>query len=291
MKKRMIALILMLSLLTGCQLASEETNETTMDDKLVGVFVTFDYLDLPFDLEGYIRDNGISDGEVVDGGNEYAGKLYAELDETGFSFPGYEGLIMGQRWREDHWSGFTTTGFCGTDTRVTRTDTLDQIEEESTIYVPRDTANFTFYCNPIYMTPDGEYYAVQGDSFSSGTEEIYGMSMSVSGEQTWTEDGVEYIYSAEFTARVEGVKLADKVTVVQMSADHKELARAEYTPGEMPESITPEDGAAYLIVEESAGGEITRTLCQPGDENIQVFYKTEQVYCLPQFTEILWAEN
>lgn len=288
--KKLTAIILAVLLLSACQLASTEKNETIMGDKLVGVFVTFGPLDLAFDIEGYIRDNGVSDGEVITGGNEYEGRLYAELGETGWSFPGYEGLIMGQRWCGDHWSGFTTEGFGGTDTHVTGTDTLDQIEETSTIYVPRDTENFTFYCNPVYMTPEGEYYAVQGDSFTSGTEEIYGMSQSVSDEQTWTEDDVTYTYSAKYTTCIEGVQLADTVTLIQMSADHEELARAEYTPGDMPESITPEADTAYLIVEESAADSITRTLYQPGDEHVKVFCKTDHVYCLPQFTEICWAE-
>lgn len=286
--KKLIALLLAAVLLAGCQLASEEQNETVMDDKLVGVFVTFDYLDLPFDMEGYIRDNGMPQGVVTDG-SAYEGRLYAELGETGWEFPGYEGLIMGQRWREDHWSGFSTEGFCGTDTRVSRTDTVDSIEETGTIYVPIGTQEFCYYCNPVYMTPEEEYYVVQGDSFSSSID--YGaMSMSVSKEQTWTEDDVTYTYSAKYTTRVEGVKLADKVTLIQMSADHKELSRAEYVPGDMPESITPVDGAAYLIVEEAAAGEITRTLYQPGDDSIKVFHKTDYVYCLPQFTEVNWPE-
>lgn len=287
--KKLIVLLLAAVLLSGCQLASEKRNESTMDDKLVGVFVTFDHLSLDFDMEGYLSDNGIPEDGVIRDGSEYEGRLYAEAGETGWSFPGYEGLIMGQMWRDDHWMGFSTEGFCGIDTHVTGSDTMDGIEETGIIYVPVDTAEFIFCSNPVYMTPDGEYYAVQGSSLGS---ELYSGSMSqtVSDEKTWTEDDVSYTYSAEFTTVVEGVKLADKVTLVQMSADHRELDRAEYVPGEMPESITPVAGTAYIIVEESAEGEITRTLYQPGDDSLQVFYQAHAVYCLPQFTNIQWAE-
>lgn len=286
--KKLIALLLAVVLLTGCQLASEEKQEDAMDDKLVGVFITFEDLGLPFDIEGYIADNGMP-GDVITDGDAYEGRLYARLGERGWEFPGYEGLVMGQKWAEDHWIGFSTEGFCEMKTHVTRTDTHDGIEEEGTIYVPADTRDFIFYCNPVYMTEDGEYYAVQGDSFHSG-DSVSGMSMTVSEEQTWTEEDVSYTYSAKYTARIEGITPAETVTLIQMSADHKELSRAEYIPGQMPESITPVDGAAYLIVEEYAGEEVTWTLYQPGDDSIQVFCYDDAVYCLPRFTEINWNE-
>lgn len=291
--KKLLAMILALCLLTGCQLASTEKKENRMDDKLVGVFVTFESLDLEFDMEGYLKDNGhsVSDGEEIilgpGEGTAYEEKLWAEVTEEGWSFPGHEGLIMGQMWREDHWAGFTTEGFCGVATHATRTDTHDGIEETGTIYVPSDAEEILFYSNPVYMTPEGEYYAVRGSSL--GSEAYFGsMSQTVSDEKTWTEGDVSYTYSAEFKTVVEGVKLADRVTVIHMSADNAELERAEYVPGQMPESITPAEGTAYVIVEEAVDEEILRTLYQPGDEGIRVFWQEEQVYCLPWFTEILW---
>lgn len=292
--KKILALILAVCLLSGCQLASGETKESPIRDKLVGVFVTFEHLDLEFDMEGYLSDNidRIADGEEIvlepGEGMEYEERLWAEVGERGLSFPGYAGLVMGQVWQEDHWVGFSTEGFSGMKTTVEQTETLDSIAEEGTIYVPLDTDSFIFYSNPVYMTPDGAYYAQQGSGFSGDGMAIGGMSQSVKCEIKETQDGVEKVYSAEYTVRIEGVNLAEKVVVVQMSADHQELARAEYVTGEMPASITPEPGAAYLIAEEYADGEVTRTLCQPGDDPIQVFYQGEQIYCLPQFTEILW---
>ena len=295
--KKLISLLLIVCLLSGCQLASEEKNESQIQDKLVGVFVTFEDLGLPFDIEGYLNDNvgSLSDGEeIVVGEGEamaYEGKLYAEVGERGWSFPGYDGIIMGQMLGEDHWISFSTEGFCDMKTHFTETETLDGIEEEGTIYAPKDTKDFIFYSNPVYMTPDGKYYAVQGNAFSSGNAGVHGMSQHVSCEIKETTNGVENTYSAKFTTRIEGIVLADQVVLVQMSADHAELSRAEYVPGQMPESITPADGTAYIIVEEIAGEEVTRTLYQPEDENFQVFYQGDAVYCLPQFTAILWENK
>lgn len=294
--KKLIAILLAVCLLTGCRLASTEQKESPHEDKLVGVFVTFDHLDLPFDMEGYLNDNAhaISDGGeiVVEEGEAmaYEGKLFAEVGERGWEFPGHDGIILGQMWNGDHWVGFTTEGIQDIKSRVSRTDTLDAIEEEGTIYVDAGLEEFIYYVNPVFMTPNGEYYATQGDSFSSGNTGVGGMSMSVNCEIRETVDDVENVYSAKYTARVEGVTLADRVVLVQMSADHQELTRAEYTPDAMPESVKIVEGAGYLIVEEYAGDEVTRTLCQPGDEHINVYYQTDKVYCLPNFTTIDWAE-
>lgn len=292
--KKLIAILLAVCLLTGCQLASTEQKESELEDKLVGVFVTFDHLDLPFDIEGYLNDNvgSISDGAelVVEEGEAraYQGKLFAEVGERGWEFPGYDGIILGQMWNEDHWVGFTTEGIQDIKTHVIGTETHDGIEEEGTIYVDASLEEFIYYVNPVFMTADGEYYATQGDSFSSGNSGVGGMSMSINCEIKETVGDVENVYSAKYTVGIEGVTLADRVVLVEMSSDHAELARTEYAPDAMPESVTPADGAAYLIVEEYAGGTVTRRLFQPGDEHINVYYQGHAVYCLPSFTTINW---
>lgn len=286
--KKLIALLLAVCMLAGCQLASGEKNEDPMQDKLVGVFITFERLDLPFDMEGYLRDNGIPEDGIVLDGSGYEGRLWAKVTEEGWSFPGYDGIIMGQMWNEDHWMGFSTEGIQDIKTHVTGTETLDGVAEEGTIYI--SSGKEVLFCtNPVYMTPEGTYYALQGDSFQSSLESG-SMSQSIRDEKTWTTDGETYTYSAEYRTTIQGVKLADRVMLVQMSADHQELDRAEYAPDAMRGSLTIVDGAAYLIVEEWAGEEVTRTIFQPGDDHINVFYQTEQIYCLPSFTEINWNE-
>jgi len=291
--KRILALILAVLMLSGCQLASEEKREDQLQDKLVGVFVTFEHLDLEFDIEGWLRANpgALGDGDITlepGEGMAYEEKLWASVTEEGWSFPGIDGLIMGQMWKDDHWAGFSTEGFSEMKTAVEQTETLDSVAEEGTIYIPFDTDAFIFYSNPVYMTPDGAYYAQEGSGFSGDGMAIGGMSQSIKCEIKETLDGVEKEYSAEYTVRIEGVKLAEKVVLVQMSAEHTELDRAEYLPNQMPESVTPAADAAYLIVEEYADDEVTRTLCQPGCDPIRIFCQEEQVYCLPRFTEILW---
>ena len=55
--KRLLAGIMVILMLSGCQLATEEKREDQLQDKLVGVFVTFEPLELDFDIEGYLNDH------------------------------------------------------------------------------------------------------------------------------------------------------------------------------------------------------------------------------------------
>ncbi len=292
--KKLLALLLCLCLLTGCQLASGEEKKSERNDKLVGVFVTFDYLGGEIDLEQWLQDhpealkNG---GEItLDAAEsmEYTARVPVLMGDNEWIVPNGEGLSMSQYWNGEYWTGFSTEGLCEVKSHLNGSEGADAIREEATIFVPLDAA-VMYHTNPVYQTADGAFYTIpamglQGD-VSSG-----GMSQSVSEETTWKQDGEECTFSAEYVIVVKGVALPERVAVVQMSADHKELARTEYTPGQMPETFTPEADAAYLIVEQAAKDSVTRQLCQPGDQSFTAYFQSEQIWCLPEYVKILWHE-
>ena len=132
-----------------------------------------------------------------------------------------------------------------------------------------------------------EFYVVQGNSFHSHLH-TGSMSQSVRDEKTWTENGTSHTFCAEFKTTVQGVELAEKVVLVWMTADHAEVSRAEYDPNALPEFVTPAEGAAYLIVEEIAGENITRKLYQPEDGQITVYYRGDHPWCMPHIAQIIW---
>ena len=288
--KKLIALILAVCMLAGCQLASEEKQEDPYQDKLVGVFVTFEPMELGFDIEGWIEDNGITDGAEIsmEESLQYQEKLPVTLSDEGWVVPGYEGISVGRYWNGEYWTGFSGEGICEMNSNIAAGDDGDNIKVEGTVYFPAD-AEVMLCTNPVYQTPEGEFYVVQGQSFHSNVG-TGSMSQSVRDEKTWTENGTSHTFCAEFKTTVQGVELAEKVVLVWMTADHTEVSRAEYDPNALPESVTPAEGAAYLIVEEIAGENITRKLYQPEDEQITVYYQGEQPWCMPKFTELLWTK-
>lgn len=289
--KRIMAMLLAVLMLGGCQLASEEKREDHLQDELVGVFLTFDYLNLEFDIEGWLNDNpgALGDGEVVlepGLGNAYQERLTATETEDGWLVPGYEGLSLGRIRKSDYAATIFSEGICEVNSHFMAGDNGDAVSVEGTVYFP-EGSEVMLCSNPIYMTEAGEYYVIQGNSFQSSLDGG-SMSQSVSAERTFMIDGVETTDSVEFATTVKGVTVAEKVVLVWMSESHGELKREEFIPGELPESV--EGDAAYLIVEEITGETVTRKLYQPGDEQITVYYKGEQPWCLPDFVEIIWNE-
>lgn len=290
--KKLIGILLAMCLLCGCQLATEEKRESEMNDKLVGVYVTFEHMGGEFDIEKWLQDHpeALTGGDVTLDYSEsmaYEERIPVVLGENDWIVPGAAGLSMAHYHNGEYWTGFSTEGLCEVKSHLKGGDNGDAIEEEATIFVPLD-ADIMYYTNPVYQTPEGKFYIVPamglGGAVSSG-----GMSQSISDEKTWTEE-TEYTYSAKYTIAVQGVALPKTVTVVQMTADNRELTRRECIPGQMPESITPEPEAAYLIVEEALEGETRRQLCQPGDKFVTVYFQSEQVWCLPELMEVQWGE-
>lgn len=287
--KRIIATLLTALMLTGCQLASEQKNQEPMQDQLVGVFITFDHLDLDYDIEGWLRDNpGALQGEEITleqgEGMEYAGRLPVTRSDEGWIVAGHEGLSIGRLIKEDYETTFVSEGVCEVNSSIMTGDGGDAVEVEGTVYFPAGSA--VFLCaNPVYMTGDGAYYVVQGNSFQSSLESG-SMSQSIADERTLIVDGEETVSSAKFTATVKGVNPAREVVLIWMSGDSEELKRETYKPDRMPEAIEAE--GAYLIVEEIAADTVSRKLYQPGDDRISVFYQADQIYCLPSFTSINW---
>lgn len=292
--KKLLALILAMLMLPGCQLASVEKREERSLDKLVGVFITFEPLELGYDMEAFLAEHSeiLKDSDVTldfGEGQEYAGSLPVTVGEDCWEVHGYEGLSVGRVWNGEYWTGFSSEGICGLNSHIAAGDDGDDISVEGTVYFP--AGSMVMLCtNPVYQTADGEYYLVQGQSFCSTIEAGGSMSQSVSDEKTWTEDGVETAYAAEYTTIVKGVSLAERVVLVWMSGDHQMVGRTEYIPGQLPEVLTPPADAAYLIVEEVTGETVARKLCQSGEDSVCVYYQAEDPWCLPEFVEIQWAE-
>lgn len=291
--KKLLAILLVLCLLTGCQLASEEKPKNEMKDKLVGVFVTFDYMGSESDIADWLEEHpeAMQGEDIVLNfaeGMENSTWIPMQAGESEWIVSGVEGLSMGEYWNGEYWTGFTTEGFCDVRTHVQAYENADAVWNEATIYVPMDAEVMT-YVNPVYQTEAGDFYVIPGTGMF-GAVSSGGMSHSVSEEMTWVEDGEESTFSAKFTVAIEGTNLAEIVTVVQMDEDHKKLAWTEYVPGQLPDTFTPEKDTAYLIVEEHGAGETVRSLIQHGDQYVTVYYQSEDFWCMPDMMEILWSE-
>lgn len=311
MNKRFISLLfLLIFLLTGCQLAQPESGGYTEPDRLVGVFVTTEYLDL-FHMDEWLQDNADS---LVDGGtvtitnsSAYQGRIYANpVVETvsdssgdthitrGYEFPELEGMVLaGYRIAEDDYTYQSLDcgeGICEVYNAVRAQDGETVLELTGTIFFSHKVGTIITYLNPVYQTASGEVYVVSGSGLQFDAGIGGEASQTVSDSVTTTENGKSKTDSIKIEVKMRCIELAQKIILIQMDSSNNELARTEFLPGELPEEFTPMEDIAYLIVEEYRESGVYRSLHQSTDDYIEIFYSLDDSLCIPQRTTVNWKK-
>ena len=173
---------------SGCQLAREDLAQTKESDNLIGVFVTYEHLDL-FDMESYLNDNisKFSKGgnvEINGVDDKYNNRLYATLVQeektamggekytnSQYMFEGLEGISMFSPKITDPITGDSyissgaSDGISDCKSHYNGGDNEEGIELEGTIYVASGAMSDAIYINPVYQSEDGKVYLQSGQGF------------------------------------------------------------------------------------------------------------------------------
>lgn len=251
MKKLAIALILVLALmLPGCSLLREE-GEPADADRLVGVYITENYID-SFDFEAYVQDNASSlsgGGEISrEDAAKYTRRIYAEITDGKTSFP-IEGIaFIAARYEKD---GESCTGsdygdkLADVHLSINVSDDMETTVLTGKLFADSGAGHMSAYCNPVYQQADGRVYLVPGEGMSAN---MGSMTHSLSESCESAKKG-ERGYGMDITLEVEGRRPSEKLAVLLYSAEGALLSRTEYAPEEMPEEISAE-GAAWAVFED-----------------------------------------
>ncbi|WFR58985.1 hypothetical protein QA584_07865 [Anaerocolumna sp. AGMB13025] len=309
---------LILSTLSGCQLAQEDSISTT-EDRLIGVFLTTDYLDL-FDFEGYLNNSNrsFSGGEIqVDGSTDkYQGRLNAELrpktlinQETGekseteeYVFPGVKGIsyfsanISATTGRESYVSAGSDEAISDGHTSLNYSDQGNTITLDGTVYISPGMNN-TYYVNPVYQSIDGQVYALSGNGISMDGVQSEGANYSQILDASYTSTENRNTKKDSFSVKISFSVMfpPEKVTILQMDADSTVISRKEYAPGEIQTSITPKENAEYIVVETlktdtSDNALITRKLYGRDADSLDTFYCREDGVCIKKWVQLKWKK-
>lgn len=252
MKKLAIALIFALALmLPGCSLLRED-GEPADADRLVGVYITENYID-SFDFEAYIQDNASSlsggSGEISrEDAAKYTRRIYAEITDGKTSFP-IEGIaFIAARYEKD---GESCTGsdygdkLADVHLSINVSDDMETTVLTGKLFADSGAGHMSAYCNPVYQQADGRVYLVPGEGVSAN---MGSMTHSLSESCESAKKG-ERGYGMDITLEVEGRRTSEKLAVLLYSAEGALLSRTEYAPEEMPEEIAAE-GAAWAVFED-----------------------------------------
>lgn len=210
----------------GCTLAKEEAGAKTDQDRLIGVFVTTEYLDL-FDFDAYLSDHAnklMSGGEhLIADGAKYEGKLYADIDKNDssspedwkISFGDVDGMLcIAPAWTDENGENFRQyrgdSMISDVNLDHTVTDDGENMELSATIYVlpglesgnadmeGMDSGEEAAYPEKEIFDAEKANYAEE-ETYSGGdmdrTEEIYDGEIFYANPVYQTEEGEIYMVS------------------------------------------------------------------------------------------------
>lgn len=301
-----LALVLML-LLAGCSLAQPEREGAVgREDKMVGVLITFEPLDL-FDIERYVSDNAdavLSGGGMISqpDAEAYTSCLFAEKDEqTGdYRFPNITGLLWLNTTEEDadgrYQSIQATAGLIGTKNHYSVTDSGESCEFAGTVYFApeKQSGIAVFYTNALYQTADGRVYTRGGQGVSTNCEDGSKPSMTTTLSQSMeeTENGEKKTYSTEYAITMQLAAEPDFTDVYWMRDADGIVRHVQYPAGAFPTELDAQDADFLLITETAVDGSARRTLYAPDtSEQPHAFCRGENGVLLAQYATVTWAET
>lgn len=318
MIKKLVAVFCLGSILLaagGCRLA-KENSAPEGEDRLIGVFITTEHLDL-FNVEGYINDHfngGLTGGEMtIDGDNSrYNERLYATVTAPGgasdermepgdYVFEGVEGIryfivsMPGTETTDSYFASIGDEGISDGHTDIKVGDEGESLILEGTIYVAPDIGGHAFFVNPVYQDENGEIYVTSGTGSSSSGIQTEGTSFSQNLEASYinTENGKTMTDAISITVTVSIKNVPEKLVILQMDANHNVMARDEYDPGAVPKSMTPHEDVSYIILESynvDADGniQVKRDLCGKDEAYLRSYHSREDGIIIGQDTKLNW---
>jgi len=303
--------------IAGFTLAHSGADEFAGRDKLVGVLVTTEHLDL-FDFESYLNDNaGKVFGELKPDGDfsKYQGRLYATLVERSltneysgetfttheYDFEGVKGFpYFMYSYTDENGSYNGSTGdeaIADGHVSISETDSGESVSLEGTIYVAPSNDIVLFFVNPVCQTPDGRIYAVSGSgvSFESGGSGV-AVSQTLNETTTVSKNGKAYTYNTSVKISFSEMPHPRRIALVQYNPDGQILSRDEYLPGTLPKSISPKPDCSYIILETystapDSAETVARSLYQRSDGMLESFYRRDDGICIKQYTALDWGSQ
>ena len=308
MKRNLFAAVMTAGLLlslTGCQLAKEESSG---QDRLVGAFITTEYLDL-MDMDAYLTDHldeVTKGGEIlVDGDTSaYQERIYGvnqsdDPEHPDYTFPGLEGIaiyyILVDDGEDSYWTS-STAGEAQLYTAFNLNDAMDEIVVTADLYVSADGGLHSFYANPIYQTAEGELYLIGGTGISGEMDDDgVQMSQTLNEINTITRQGKTTQQRFEIKLNYNAVYPIEKTVLLQLDQNNQVIRRQEFLPGQAPETLTPAEETSYLLVEScrtDSQGEtvIDREIVSRGEDSLYTYSLQPSGFFTKQATQVLWEE-
>lgn len=236
-----LAAVFLVAFLDGSAVRSDAAEEAGV---LIGAYVSEEDLDL--------------DDLIVTATGKFqwkSGRIYAEQTGKSWYFPTLDdgGGIFCAQISEEGTDYPTVVHFGGLGKARSRVNVSDadgirttDMDLSGEVYACGDEHRiFNFY--PIYQTPDGRVYLTSGSSIGVSGDDGGSVSHTLTSDKTESIGGKSERVKVKVAITAVSHPTPTKFTVAHMDENDTVLKLEEFAPDALPESITPADGAAYLI--------------------------------------------
>lgn len=236
-----LAAVFLIAFLDGSAVRSDAAEEAGV---LIGAYVSEEDFDL--------------DDLIVTATGKFqwkSGRIYAEQTGKSWYFPTLDdgGGIFCAQISEEGTDYSTVVHFGGLGKARSRVNVSDadgirttDIDLSGEVYACGDEHRiFNFY--PIYQTPDGRVYLTSGSSIGVSGDDGGSVSHTLTSDKTESIGGKSERVKVKVAITAVSHPTPTKFTVAHMDENDTVLKLEEFAPDALPESITPADGAAYLI--------------------------------------------
>lgn len=271
-----LAVLMILALLGGCQLAIPDGEMDAEKGTLCGVFITLEYLDtmiteetieLPLGWNGDMNDIVFPETRI------WATRHEGDDGFPDFTFDGIDGfryfvVTVIPTGGTERCTGSVSDGLIQ-DSHLSYSD--NNISMSGTIYFDVHLSDFVIYPNPVYQTQDGEVYMVPGTGTGFNTMgEGDNVTVTLSETTAQTVDGVETSRTMDVEIKAQSLNTNQKIVLKQMDENDQVIAQTEITQDDIPESLKVLADTAYMILEEHSvdyegKAVVKRTLIRPDE--------------------------
>ncbi len=279
----------------GCALAREEL-ENPKKDRLVGVYLTKEYLEME---EPKIEMNWKGELYLEDSQTQIEGILGDLSDESLLHFEGVEGYgIYGIRMHSESDSSVFSSDEIFADIHLTLEDNGEKIE--AVAYVGENGPRVVYF-NPIYQREDGTVYLRQGTGMSwDGFAEGAAMSQSMKESVSEGVKGEETVKTFECAIEIRQSTEPRTTELLFLDGENKVLERREES--RIREILEKDEGrlevpqgTEYLLLVQSGKAqgqeaEEKRSLCNRGEEHLEFLLPGTDGFLEAVQLQILWQQ-
>lgn len=293
--------VLLLFPLGGCQLALKDGQTIQNKDRLIGIFVTSQSLH----VTDWQDDSGVNQSRLYAQltTKELIGEAGEKVEMQEYEFTDVEGIpyfaanMPETVDQEGFISSSSDEAISDGHMSLHLGDDGDRTELKGTIYLSPQSAYQTQFVNPVYQSNDGRVYVMTG---TGGGHVIRGddgeraaLTQSLTETTAATENGNTKTKEIAIHISFSTIWSPRHIVVLQMDDNSNVVDRAEYIAGDMPASITLQQGVQYIVVEthknDNDGKEfVSRALFAREDETLDTFFCREDSICVKKWTALIW---